>query len=124
MFLAHKDETFELFQKFVKKVFIEKNTTILSIRSDHGIEFENSQFEKFCLEHGISHNFSAPRTPQQNRVMKRKNRTLEEMACTMLCESNLPKYIWTEAINTVCYILNRALVRPVHKKTPYELWHG
>ena len=41
----------------------------------------------------------------------------------MLCESHLPKYFWVEAINTACYILNRALIRPIHKKTPYELWH-
>ena len=72
MFLAHKDETFGLFQKFVKKVSIKKNTTILSIRSDRGIEFENSQFEKFCSEHDISHNFFAPRIPQQNGMMERK----------------------------------------------------
>ena len=56
-------------------------------------------------------------------MMKRKNRTLKEMVHTMLCESHLPKYFWTEAVNTTCYILNRALIRPIHKKTPYELWH-
>ena len=120
MFIAHKDKTFFLFQKFVKKVCIEKNATILSIRSDHGIEFKNSQFEKFYSEHGISHNFSAPRTPQQNGIIERRNRTLEEMACTMLCENNLPRYFWAEAMNTACYILNRALIRPIIKKTSYE----
>ena len=121
MFLAHKDITFRLFQKIVKKISVEKNTTILSIRSDHGLEFENSQFEKFYSEHGIIHNFSAPRTPQQNGAVEKKHRTLEEMACTMLCESNLPKYFWTEAINIACYILNKALIGPIRKKTPYEL---
>ena len=64
MFLTHKDETFELFQKFTKKVFTEKNSNIISIRSDHGTEFKNSLFEKFYSEHGINHNFLAPRTPQ------------------------------------------------------------
>ena len=44
------------------------------------------------------------------------------MACTMLCENNLSRYFWTKNINTACYILNRVLVRPVPKKTPYELW--
>ena len=57
-----------------------KNTTIVSIRSDHGSEFQNKKFEKFCNENGISHNFLVPRTPQQNRMVERKNRTLEEMA--------------------------------------------
>ena len=106
MFLAHKDETFKIFQKFIKWVSIEKNTTILSIRSDHGMEFKNSLFKKFCSKHGINHKFSTPRTPQQNGVVKRKNMTLEEMAHTMLCENNLSKYFWAEAINTACYILN------------------
>ena len=67
----------------------EKNTTIVLIRSDHGSEFKNQRFKKFCNENGISHNFSAPKTPQQNRIVEIKNRTLEEMAQTMLYENNL-----------------------------------
>ena len=70
----------------------EKNTTIVSIRSDHSSEFENQRFEKFCNENDIKHNFLAPRTPQQNGIVERKNRTLEEMARTMLCENNLSRY--------------------------------
>ncbi|THV56149.1 transposase, partial [Flagellimonas alvinocaridis] len=89
-----------------------------------GKEFENTPFQTFCVENGIDHNFSAPRTPQQNGVVERKNRTLEEMARTMLCENNLPKYFWAEAIHSACYILNRALIRPILKKTPYELFVG
>nr|CAN77969.1 hypothetical protein VITISV_027333 [Vitis vinifera] len=72
--------------------------------------------------HDINHNFPAPRTPQQNGVVERKNRTLQEMARTMLNENNLPKYFWAEAVNTSCYVLNRILLRPILKKTPYELW--
>ena len=53
--------------------------------------------------------------------MERKNRTLEEMARTMLCEGNLSKYFWTEAVNTACYILNCVLIRFILKKTSYEL---
>ena len=124
LFLAYKDETFSVFEKFYKKVINEKNLTLVNIRSDHGTEFENQFFEKFCEENGIGHNFSVPRTPQQNGVVERKNRTLEEMARTMLCEGNLPKYFWAEAINKACYILNRVLIRPILKKTPYELWKG
>jgi len=71
---------------------------------------------------GILDNFSAPITPQQNGVIERKNRSLEELARTMLSESSLPKYFWADAVSTSCYVMNR--VRPILKKTPYELFNG
>ena len=61
---------------------------ILKVRSDHGGEFENEPFESFCEKHGIIHEFSSRRTPQQNGVVERKNRTLQEMARTMIHENN------------------------------------
>ena len=81
-------------------------------------------FRSFYCEKDIDHNFSAPKTLQQNGVVERKNRILEEMVHTMLCESNLPRYFWMKVINTACYILNRALIRQILKKTSYELWKG
>ena len=124
LFITHKDETFNVFKKFYKRVTNLKNLSVISIRSDHGTEFENQYFDHFCTKHGIDHNFSAPRTPQQNGVVERKNRTLEEMSRTMLCEGNLPKYFWAEAVNNACYILNRVLIRTIIRKTPYELWNN
>ncbi len=53
---------------------------ILKVRTDHGGEFENEPFETFCEKNGIVHEFSSPRTPQQNGVVERKNRPLQEMA--------------------------------------------
>ncbi|XP_015158487.1 uncharacterized protein [Solanum tuberosum] len=90
-------------------------------RSDHGTKFENSQIEGFCAENGINHNFSAPRTPQQNGVVERKNRTLVDNARTMLIDSGLAMNFSAEAVNTTCYVTNRCLIRYVIKKTPYEL---
>nr|GEU32117.1 ribonuclease H-like domain-containing protein [Tanacetum cinerariifolium] len=55
---------------------------------------------------------------------KRKNRTLIEAARTMLVDSKLPTTFWAEAVNTACYVLNRALVIKPHNKTPYELIYG
>ena len=69
-------------------------------------------------EHGIEHNFSASRIPQQNGVVERKNRSLEEIARTSVNDTLLPKYLWAEAVNTTCYIINRALIIPILKKTP------
>ena len=56
--------------------------------------------------------------------MERKNRSLEEGARTLLNEINLPKYFWADAVSIVCYTLNRLLIRPISKKTPYELYKG
>ena len=100
----------------------EKDAEINKVLSYHDKEFENSEFKSFCEDHGITHQFSTLRTPQQNGVVERKNRTLVEMARSMLCENGLPKYFWAEAINTTCYITNCALIRPLLKKTPYELY--
>ena len=69
------------------------------------------------------HNFSAPRT-QQNGVVERKNRSLEELARTMLNEYDVPKYFWADVVSTTCYVLNRMLIRQFLKITPYELFKG
>ena len=123
IFLKHKDETYENFTSFVKRIQNFKDSTISSIRSDHGGEFENELFAKFCEENGITHNFSFPRAPSQNGVVERKNRTLQECARTMLSDSNLPNNYWAEAIGTTCYVQNRVLVRPILNKTSYELFY-
>lgn len=73
------------------------------------------------MEKGISRQYSAPRTPQQNGVVERKNRTLVEAARTMLNEANLPTYFGAEAVSTACYTQNRTLINKTHEKTPYEL---
>ncbi|EOY17399.1 Uncharacterized protein TCM_036561 [Theobroma cacao] len=95
-FLAHKNDALPTFVNHCKKVQNEKGLVIVSIRSDHGGEFEGGEFEgdefkDFCNEKGLDHNFLTPRTPQQNGVVERKNYTLKEMARTMLCKNNLPK---------------------------------
>ena len=83
-FLAHKNDTFKAFENFTKRVQKEKNFCISSIKSHHETEFKNKFFKNFCSENGSSHMFSSPRTPQQNKVVERKNRTLVEMVRTML----------------------------------------
>ncbi|GJW17568.1 retrovirus-related pol polyprotein from transposon TNT 1-94 [Tanacetum coccineum] len=104
---------------------IGKGCSIVSIRTDHGREFDNEvQFGEFCNANGITHNFSAPRTPQSNGVVERKNRTLQEMSRTMLNEQSLPQKFWCNAVDTSTYILNRILIRAILGKTPYELLRG
>ncbi|GJZ33841.1 retrovirus-related pol polyprotein from transposon TNT 1-94 [Tanacetum coccineum] len=76
----------------------------------------------FCNANGITRNFSAPRTPQSNGVVERKNRTLQEMSRTLLNEQSIPQKFWCNAVDTSTYILNRILIRPFLGKTPYELF--
>nr|GEU95357.1 hypothetical protein [Tanacetum cinerariifolium] len=76
------------------------------------------------LVRGINREFSVARAPQQNGVAERKNRTLIEATRTMLVDSKLPTTLWAEAVNTACYVLNRALVIKPHNKTPYEPIRG
>ncbi|GJX56269.1 putative ribonuclease H-like domain-containing protein [Tanacetum coccineum] len=77
--------------------------------------------DEFSGQKGIKREYSVARTPQQNGVAERKNRTLIETARTMLADSLLPTVFWAEAINTACYVLNRVLVTKPHNKTPYKL---
>nr|GFC60879.1 retrovirus-related Pol polyprotein from transposon TNT 1-94 [Tanacetum cinerariifolium] len=73
---------------------------------------------------GIFHQKTVPRTPQQNGVFERRNRTLVEAAQTMLIFSKAPMFLWAEAVATACYTQNRSLIHTRHHKTPYELVHN
>jgi hypothetical protein len=97
---------------------------IKKIRSDNGTEFKNSQIEGFLEEEGIKHEFSSPYTPQQNGVVERKNRTLLDMARTMLDEYKTPDWFLAEAINIACYSINRLYLHRILKKTSYEFLTG
>ena len=77
LFLVHKNKAFSTLSKLCKRIQNEKNLNIYSVGCDHGRELKNDDFIMFCDDLGIDHNFSAPRTPQQNGVVERKNRTLE-----------------------------------------------
>ncbi|GJV31839.1 retrovirus-related pol polyprotein from transposon TNT 1-94 [Tanacetum coccineum] len=124
-FLKTKTKAFEQFEIFSKKIQNQLGCSIVSIWTDHGREFDNEvQFGEFCNANGITHNFSAPRTPQSNGVVQRKNRTLQEMSRTMLNKQSLPQNFWCNAIDTSTYILNRILIRAILGKTPYELLIG
>ncbi|KAJ9544358.1 hypothetical protein OSB04_024065 [Centaurea solstitialis] len=72
----------------------------------------------------IGKNFSSVRTPQQNGVAERRNRTLIEAARSMLIEANLATQFWAEAVNTACYTQNRSLIVKHFRRTPYELFRN
>nr|GEY98512.1 retrovirus-related Pol polyprotein from transposon TNT 1-94 [Tanacetum cinerariifolium] len=93
-------------------------------RSDNGTEFKNHDLNQFWGMKGLKREFRVPRTPQQNGVAERKNRTLIEAARTMLADSLLPIPFWAEAVNTACYLQNRVIVTKPHNKTHCEILHG
>ncbi|GJT30042.1 putative ribonuclease H-like domain-containing protein [Tanacetum coccineum] len=124
LFLATKDETSEILKTFITGIENLIDLRVKVIRCDNGTEFKNRVMNHFCEMKGIKRKFSVARTPQQNGVAKRKNRTLIEAARTMLADSKLLTTFWAEAVNTFCYVQNRVLVIKPHNKTPYELFLG
>ncbi|GJS50395.1 putative ribonuclease H-like domain-containing protein [Tanacetum coccineum] len=121
LFLAKKDETTRILKDFITGIENQLNHKVKIIKCDNGTEFKNYEMNQFCGIKGIKREFSNAKTPQQNGVAKRKNRTLIEAARTMLVDSLLPLPFWAEAVNTACYVQNRVLVTKPHNKTPYEL---
>ncbi|KAK1605255.1 hypothetical protein QYE76_028928 [Lolium multiflorum] len=123
--LAHtKDETQQIFIDFATEVQRQHNLLIMAIRSDNGSEFKNYTLNDFLSDEGIRHQYSAAYTPQQNGVAERKNRTLMDMARSMMAEYKSRYNFWAEAISTACHSSNRLYLRKGLNKTPYEILTG
>nr|GFC00133.1 retrovirus-related Pol polyprotein from transposon TNT 1-94 [Tanacetum cinerariifolium] len=101
-----------------------ESVTVHRIRIDNETEFVNQTLRDYYEEVGISHETSVARSPQQNGVVERRNRTLIEAARTMLIYAQAPLFLWAEAVATACFIQNRSIIRLRHGKTPYELLHS
>ncbi|KAI3701957.1 hypothetical protein L6452_27476 [Arctium lappa] len=120
-FLRSKVETPDVLITFLKTTQVNLQKPVKLLRTDNGIEFKNKKVEEYLESVGISHQYSAARMPQQNGVVERRNRTLVEAARTMLSQSDLPLFLWAEAISTACYTQNRSMIHRRFKKTPYAL---
>ncbi|CAN1346603.1 Retrovirus-related Pol polyprotein from transposon TNT 1-94 [Linum perenne] len=90
-FLARKNESSFLLENFIRQISLTSGLPVKTLRSDHGGEFISTTFISFCELTGIKHTFSAPRTPQQNGVVERKNRALLDLSRTMLLDHNTSK---------------------------------
>ena len=97
---------------------------IKTLRSYNWGEFISNELWNFCEEHRTKRKFSIARTPQQNGFFERKNRNVEEMARTMLNESNLNDIFWVWVVHTVVHIINIWLLKINNDQTPYGLWKG
>jgi transposase InsO family protein len=123
-FLKSKSEAFENFKIYKEMVENEMDSRIKCLRSDNGGEFTSKEFMDYCSSHGLKRQFSIPRTPQQNGVVERKNRMVQEMAQTMLMDSKLTDIFWTQEVHRTVHTQNRVMLKNNNDKTPYKLWKG
>jgi transposase InsO family protein len=111
-FLKEKVVAFEKFKIFKALTETQKGKRLKAVRSDRGGYFMSRDFKEFCDEHGIKREYTIPRTPQQNGVVERQNRTVQEMARSMMNEKNIGQTYWVEEIHTAVHVLNKAHLRP------------
>lgn len=123
-FLKHKSEVLGKFKMFKTQVERQTGRRIKAIRSDNGGEYTGNDFENYLVECGIVRQLTVPYTPQQNGVSERANRTLVEMARSMMIHAGVSGNLWAEAVCTAAYLRNRCPTRILDNKTPYEIWHG
>ncbi|KAD3337387.1 hypothetical protein E3N88_32907 [Mikania micrantha] len=130
--IKDKSESLTTFKDYKTEVENQLDFKIKVVRSDRGGEYYGRHtdvgqapgpFYEFCKGQGIVNQYTMPGTPQQNGVAERRNRTLMNMVRSMLANSDLPSFLWTEALKTTVHILNRVSSKSV-PKTPYELWTG
>nr|GEU31183.1 hypothetical protein [Tanacetum cinerariifolium] len=123
-FLRSKDEAPDFIIKFLKMIQVWLKVPVCRIQTDNETEFINQTLREYYEEVDISHKTSVARSPQQNGVVERCNRTLIEAARTMLIYAQASLFLWAEAVATACNTQNRSIIRLRHGKTPYELLHN
>ena len=121
--LKHKSEVFDKFQKWKALVENESGRKVKVLRTDGGREYTCTVFEQFLETARIRHEQTVPKTPQQNGVAERMNRTLVESVRSMLADSKLPHKFWAEALSTAVYLRNHSPTKAVKGMTPFEVWN-
>ncbi|GJV43923.1 retrovirus-related pol polyprotein from transposon TNT 1-94 [Tanacetum coccineum] len=116
-----RDETPEVLKDFLTMIQRNLQAQVISVHTDRGTEFLNKTLHAYFKEEGIEHQTSTPRTPEQNGVVERRNRTLVEAARTMLSASKLPLSFWAEAVATAYYTQNISIIISTHRKMAYHI---
>ncbi|KAH9723491.1 hypothetical protein KPL70_007130 [Citrus sinensis] len=106
-FLNEKSEAFSTFLQFKALAERQSGCKMKTLRTDRSGEFIYTPFMNYCRDNGIQRQLTVSRSPQQNGVAERKNRTIVEMARSMLKGKGIPNNLWAEACHTAMYILNR-----------------
>ncbi|GJR59638.1 retrovirus-related pol polyprotein from transposon TNT 1-94 [Tanacetum coccineum] len=109
----------EVIKTFLKRITSIFSPPVIIIRTDkQGTEFKNQILKEYFDSVGISHQASSVRTPQQNGVVERRNRTLVEAARTMLCciFSRAPLFLWLKLL-----LLQRAIGKTAQNRSIISL---
>ncbi|GKD18702.1 zinc finger, CCHC-type containing protein [Tanacetum coccineum] len=123
-FLNSKDQAFGVFKEFKTRVEKEHGTKIKTFRTDRGGEFTSNEFHKYCRENGIIRQLTAPYSPQQNGVVKRKNRTILSTTRCMMKATGMPQNFWAEAVRHAILLLNCTPTKSLEDVTPYKALKG
>ena len=109
-----------MFKWYLAKIEKEIGKNLKCLKSDRGGEFTLREFEEFCNDRGIKRQTLAPRTPPQNVIVERKNRSVIDCARTLMMEKNVALKYWREVVSTTVYTLNRVQVKKGTNATPFE----
>ncbi|GKB54007.1 retrovirus-related pol polyprotein from transposon TNT 1-94 [Tanacetum coccineum] len=123
-FLRSKYKTPEVLIDFLKLVQRGLHAQVRTVRTDKCTKFLKKTLHAYFAQEWIEHQTSTARTPEQNGIVERRNRTLVEAVRTMFSAAKVPLFFWAEAIATTCFTQNRLLVIPRHEKTPYHIING
>ena len=123
-FVGSKNEIGDELKKLLNRIKLETGNQVLKLFSDNGSEYKNINLMEFCRANGISQEFSAPYTPEQNGFEEREIRTVVEAARTSRIAAKLPIEFWAESVNAAVYTLNRVVTSKRPEVTPFELWFG
>ena len=121
--LKTKDEVLGVFKNFHAMVERETGKKLKCVRSDNGGEYIGP-FEEYCKQYGIRHEQTVPKTPQQNGVAERMNRTIVERMRCMLSHAKLSRSYWGEALRTAVHVINRSPSKPLNGEVPEKMWSG
>ena len=122
--LKRKDEVFKCFLEWKDLVENCSGRKLKTLRTDNGGEYFSTNFGEYLRSEGICHERTVPKTPEQNGVAERMNRTLVETLRSMLADAKLPHSFWAEALSTAVYLKNRSPTKALKDMTPFEAWRN
>ena len=123
-FMRHKSKTFAKFKLWKTEVENHTGRKVKCLKLDNGTEYTDSMFTELCEQHGIKRHFTVRKTPQQNGVVEKMNRTIAERARCLKLNAGLEKKFWAEAMNMACYLINRSPRATLDGKVAKEVWTG